>query len=705
MKTVLQSIRDGQVRVVDAPAPGASPGHLLIRTSHTLISPGTERTMLDFSRGNWIAKARQQPDRVRQAIDKARTDGVLSVVEAVQAKLDQPFAPGYCHVGHVVAVGRGVAGFQVGDRIASNGEHAELVSVPANLCAKVPDDVSDEAAAFTVIGAVALHAIRLAAPTLGETVAVIGLGLVGLMTVQLLRAQGCRVLGLDFVPERLALAERFGAEVFDLATGDPQEAALAFSRGRGLDGVIIATATQSTEPMAQAARMARKRGRIVLVGKAGLSLSRQIFFEKELSFQVSCSYGPGRYDTAYEDKGQDYPLAYVRWTLARNFEAVLDMMAERRLDALPLISHRFPLDRAADAYAVLGSAEPSLGILLEADRNIPTANILRRQVEADAPLRMREGTVRLGFIGAGDHARRTLIPAFREAGAYVDIMVTQSAASAAHAGQKFGFARSATDTASIMGDPNIEALIIATRHDSHAALAADALRAGKHVFVEKPLALDLDQLKAVEDAYRESRGFTRPPVLAVGFNRRFAPHVLTLKQLLGRQSEPKCFVMTVNAGRLPPAHWLNDPAEGGGRILGEACHFIDLLRYLAEHPISEARISGLSGSAETATITLAFADGSIGTIHYIANGSRSYPKETLEVFCAGSVVRLENFRRLRAFGWKGVRPQRLWRQDKGQHACAAAFIDALRGETKPVPFNEILEVSRLAIELSDALRG
>ncbi|MBE7183299.1 MAG: bi-domain-containing oxidoreductase [Methylobacterium mesophilicum] len=705
MRTVLQGIRDGEARVVDAPAPGNLPGRLLVRTTHTLISAGTERMMLDFGKSSWLSRARQQPDKVAQVLLKARTDGVIQAIDAVRAKLDQPFAPGYCHVGQVLAVGAGVSGFRVGDRVASNGQHAEVVSVPATLCARLPDGVAETDAAFTVLGAVALQAIRLAEPTLGEAVAVIGLGLVGLLTVQLLRAQGCRVLGLDFAPERLALAERFGAETFDLAQGDPQDTALAFSRRRGLDAVIVATATQSQVPVGQAARMARRRGRVVLVGTAGLALSRQLFFEKELSFQVSCSYGPGRYDPAYEQRGRDYPVAHVRWTAARNFEAVLDMMAEGRLDLASLVSHRFALEEAEKAYAVLDGREPSLGILLEADASLTAPALLRREIAAEAPRPVRPGAIRLGVIGAGDHARRTLIPTFRRAGAELACIATRGAAAAAHAGRRFGFARSSTDPALLIGDPSVEAVVIATRHDSHAALTIAALDAGRHVFVEKPLALSHAELGEVEAAWRRSRDLAVPPVLAIGFNRRFAPHVIVARRLLAARPEPKAFVMTVNAGRLASAHWLNDPEQGGGRILGEACHFIDLLRHLAGHPIARADISALGRGEETATVTLSFADGSIGTIHYLANGSRAFPKERLEIFCGGGVLVLENFRRLRAFGWPSAKPSRLWRQDKGQRACAGAFLQAIRGEAAPTSFAEIAEVSKVAIDLAAALRA
>ncbi|MCE2917722.1 MAG: zinc-binding dehydrogenase, partial [Rubrivivax sp.] len=488
MKQVLQNLKDGATEVADVPCPRAGRGQLLIRTTRTLVSAGTERMLVDFGKAGFIDKARQQPDKVRMVLDKVRTDGLLPTIEAVRNKLDQPLPMGYCNVGEVVEVGAGVVGFAVGDRVASNGKHAEMVAVPANLCARVPEDVADEAAAFTVLGAIALQGIRLVQPTLGEAVVVTGLGLIGLVTVQLLKAQGCRVLGLDFDARKLELARSFGAEVVDLATGaDPVAAAQAFSRGRGVDAVLITASTRSSEPVHQAALMSRKRGRIVLVGVTGLELSRADFFEKELTFQVSCSYGPGRYDPLYEEKGQDYPVGFVRWTEQRNFEAVLDMLAERRLDVGPLVSHRYPIEEAPQAYAVVGGSEPSLGIVLA----YPEAT----QSEAD-PRRLRTVTLpssgtgapndrpRVSVIGAGNYAGAVLIPAFKAAGVRLARVASSGGASSVHLGRKHGFAEATTDTAALIADPGVDAVVVSTRHDTHAEFVLRALAAGKHVFVE-----------------------------------------------------------------------------------------------------------------------------------------------------------------------------------------------------------------------------
>lgn len=725
MKQVLQSLKNGSTEVAEVPCPAPRRGHLLIRTTRTLVSVGTERMLVEFGKAGWIEKARQQPDRVRMVLDKIKTDGLLPTFEAVMNKLDQPLPLGYCNVGEVLEVGSGVTGWEKGDRVVSNGKHAEAVCVPVNLCAKVPAGVSDDEAAFTVLGAIALQGIRLVQPTLGESVVVTGLGLIGLVTVQLLRAHGCRVLGLDFDPSKLELARALGAETVNLGAGeDPVAAALRFSRGRGVDAVIITASTKSNEPVHQAALMCRKRGRIVLVGVTGLELSRADFFEKELTFQVSCSYGPGRYDPSYEEKGNDYPVGFVRWTEQRNFEAVMDMMADGRLDVKPLISHRFPIGDALGAYELVGGAAPSLGILLE----YPT-----QQQKTDAALRVQ--SVRLdgsaggasagaggaaagagqaptiAFIGSGNYSTAVLIPAFKASGAVLRTVVSSGGVSGLHAGRKFGFQEASTDTDGVINDPNVQAVVITTRHDSHASMVCQALRAGKHVFVEKPIALTMAEMDQIESTLAEVRAAGKRPVLMVGFNRRFARQVQKMKQLLAGVPGPKAFVMTVNSGAIPAEHWTQDRDVGGGRIIGEACHFIDLLRFLADAHIAAHEISTMDApTADTVTIQLRFADGSIGTVHYWSNGTKAFPKERLEVFCAGRVLQLDNFRKMRAYGWPGFRKLNLWRQDKGQAACAAAFVQAIQaggpsGGKEPIPVDQILEVGRATIQIAAQQQG
>lgn len=715
MKQILQNLKTGTTKVADVPCPRAGAGQVLIRSRVSLVSAGTERMLVEFGKASLIEKARQQPDKVRMVLDKIKTDGLLPTIEAVRNKLDQPLAMGYCNVGTVMEAGDGAGGFAAGDRVVSNGRHAEVVSVPANLCARIPDNVSDETAVFTVIGAIALQGIRLVQPTLGEAVAVTGLGLIGLMTVQLLCAHGCRVLGLDFDKEKLELARQLGAETCNLAEQeDSVTAALAFSRGRGADAVIVTAATESSEPMHQAALMCRKRGRIVLIGVTGLELSRADFYEKELTFQVSCSYGPGRYDPNYEEKGQDYPVGFVRWTEQRNFEAVLDMMADGRLNVKPLVSHRFPLERAKEAYALVGGAGPSLGILLQYPMPEEKSDTVLREHTVRLAIKpvAAAGHATLAFVGAGNYATAVLIPAFRQTGVRLKSVASIGGVSGVHAGRKFGFEQTTTDVDQVFADPEVNVVVIATRHDSHADMVCRALAAGKHTFVEKPLAIDREGLAKIEAAYADAIAAGRSPLVMVGFNRRFAPQVRKVKELLGGVKERKAFVMTVNAGAIPAGHWTQDAEAGGGRIIGECCHFIDLLRHLADSPItgfqatSLGRVPGVSISEDKVMITLMFSDGSIGAVHYLANGHKSFPKERLEVFCAGRVLQLDNFRKLTGYGWPGFSKLNLWRQDKGQKNCAAAFVRVVEaGGAALIAFDELLEVSRITIEVAAALRS
>ncbi len=699
MKQVLQDLKRGRTLVEDVPAPLAKPGHVRIATSVSLISAGTERTLTEFARGSLVSKALQQPERVKDAIQKVRTDGLAATVGAIRARLDEPMAVGYCNVGRVLEAD--ADGLGPGDRVVSNGRHAGVVVVGKNLCAKVPDGVADDAAVFAVPGAIALQGVRLAEPTLGEVFVVTGLGLIGLIAVQLLRASGCKVLGIDTDPSRLALARAFGAETADLSKGeDPESIAGALSKGRGVDGVLLTLASKSSEPVAQAARMCRQRGRIVLVGVTGLELNRNDFYEKELSFQVSCSYGPGRYDPDYEERGNDYPFGLVRWTEQRNIEAALELMAEGRLDVAPLISHRFAVTDAEQAYDLLASARPSMGVLIDYPAEATQADVTTIALTAATPRAPGKGVV--GFIGAGAYGGRVLAKAFAEAGASLDTVVSQAGASAATLGRRMGFRAIASDAAAVLTSPDIDTVCISTRHDSHAAYVRAALVAGKPVFVEKPLCLTLDELARIEGDLAGPA-----PILMVGFNRRFAPMVVKAKALLAGVADPKAFVMTVNAGAIPANHWTQDPAVGGGRLVGEACHFIDLLRHLAGSPVTEMQVTGLhrpGGPARTdiASLTLKFADGSIGVINYLANGHKSHPKERLEVFCAGRVLVLDNYRRLTGHGWAGFAGMRAFSQDKGQRACVAAFLNAVKtGGASPIPPEEILEVSRLAIEAAD----
>ncbi len=693
--------------LAEVPSPQPRPGHYLIATRRSLVSIGTERMLIDFGKAGWIEKARKQPDKVRQVLGKIRTDGLRPTLEAVRAKLDQPVALGYANVGVVLETtpshkGAGNA-IKPGERVVSNGPHAEVVCVPANLCTKVPDAVSDEEAAFTVVAAIGLQGIRLVEPTLGEAVVVTGLGLIGLLCVQLLRAHGCRVLGIDLDSSKCELARSFGAETVDLSQGeDAVSASLLFSRGRGMDAVVITASTTSNEPVHQAATICRKRGRIVLIGVVGLELSRADFYEKELSFQVSCSYGPGRYDDEYEQKGRDYPFGYVRWTENRNFEAVLDMMATKRIDVVPLISHRFQIDDALDAYSNVG-AKDALGILLEYPLRPQDAEAgTRASVPlAKAPPKKGAGDVVVGVIGAGGFTGQVLLPAIVKTNLRLKIIASAGGVTAAHLGKKFGFKECSTDADALLIDRDVNLVVITTRHNSHGRFVVAALAEGKSVYVEKPLCLNADELDQILDAYENADA----PFLMVGFNRRFAPHVQKIQELLRGVKGPRAMVMTVNAGAIPRSHWTQDPEVGGGRIIGEACHFIDLLRFLAGGPIDDVSVAVLDEKngfpPDKISFTLRFRDGSIGTVHYLANGHRSVPKERLEVFAAGRILQLDNYRTLTGAGWPGFKKMKLWAQDKGHRQMMAEVAAALRsGNPSPIPFAEIVEATRISFEVA-----
>jgi len=710
MKQVIQHLNTGKTRLLDAPVPALGRGTVLIRTRRSLISAGTERMLVGFGKASLIQKARQQPERVKDVLNKVKAEGLLTTIGAVRSKLDQPIPLGYCNVGEVIALGAGVTDLSIGDRVISNGPHADIVRVPRTLCALIPESVDDDSAAFTVVASIGLQGIRLANPTLGEAVVVTGAGLVGLLTVQLLRAAGCRVLAIDFDEGKLALARGFGAETCNPGKGeDPVAAGMAFSRGRGVDAVIITASTTSSDPVTQAAQMSRKRGRIVLVGVTGLELNRADFYDKELSFQVSCSYGPGRYDPAYEEQGQDYPLGYVRWTEGRNFEAVLDMFAYGALDAATLVTQRYPFEEAERAYADLVGDKSGLGLLLEYES--PLEQRLVRSITLDTPPAADTRAPMVAVFGAGNYASRILIPAFKEAGATLQTLVSSGGLSASLTGSKAGFAEASSEGDAVMARSDVTVVAIATRHDSHAALAVQGLEHGKHIFVEKPLGLTAEDVDRVEAAYHAAQGPAGGPQLMVGFNRRFAPQVVKMKQLLDTVREPKSFAMLMNAGAIPPQHWTQDVAVGGGRIIGEACHYVDLMRFLAGSPIvsiTGRRMGDAPGVAITedkASVTIGFADGSFGTILYLANGAASFPKERIEAFAAGRVLQLDNFRKLTGYGWSGFSKMNLWRQDKGQKLAVKAFLEGVASGRPAIPVEEIFEVMRATVDVAVQLRA
>jgi len=707
VRKVLQSLKTGDIAIVEAPSPLVSSHQVLIETRRTLISSGTERMLLEFGKGNLLQKAMQQPDKVKQTLDKVRTDGLGPTLEAVKSKIDQPISLGYCNSGVVKAVGAGVHAFKVGDRVVSNGSHSELVVVGQNLVAKIPDGVSDDEACFTPLAAIGLQGCRLATPTLGETFCVIGLGLIGLLTCQLLRAHGCRVIGVDFSHDRLQLAQTWGVETINLKAGeDPVATVKAMTNGRGADGVIIAASTSSNDPVQQAAQMSRQRGRIIQVGATGLSLSRSDFYEKELHFQVSCSYGPGRYDPEYEERGQDYPLPFVRWTEQRNFEAVLQELAEKRLHVKPLISEIIDVSEANKAYDKISEKSSSiLGVLLSYPDRGPDKFVNTIKIVDGTPKPAQPGTVAL--IGVGGFGGRVTAPGLKAAGARLKTVVSRGGVSAVTEGQKAGFEEATTDFQSVLDDSEIDSVVIATRHDAHAPLTTQALRAGKNVFVEKPLAILDKDIDEIENILLQAGD--QAPRLMIGFNRRFSPTAIKMKSLLDNVKQPKCLIATINAGALPASHWAHDPMQGGGRIIGEGCHFIDLLRFFIGAPITDVQTTQISLPTsdgiknDKVTITLSFEDGSIGTVHYFANGPKTLMKERYEAFVADRYLRLENFKKLVAMGWT-KNASLNGKQDKGHAAALAAFIHAVqKGEPSPIPPEELIEVSRWTIRAAQGL--
>ena len=595
--------------------------------------------------------------------------------------------------------------------MVSNGNHAEVVRVPKNLCTKIPDNVDDESASFAVLGAVALQGVRLIQPSIGEVFVVTGLGLVGLLCVQILRSNGCNVIAIDFDSKKCELAKKFGADIVNLSNNeDPIITANSVSRGIGVDGVIIAAASDSDEIIHQAAEMCRQRGRIVLVGAVGLNLRRDDFFKKEITFQVSASYGPGRYDPFYEERGNDYPIGFVRWTEQRNFEAVLDLMSKGLLDVKSLITNRFSIDNAIEAYSLLSDVS-TLGIILDypnsTKKKFKTAQkVILSKLNS---LKPKSFEPNVGFIGAGNYASRILIPAFKDTGCALEMLVTSGGISGVHHGKKNGFLSTSTELSDLWRT-SINTVVIATKHNNHAIQAIEALSHGINVFIEKPLALTLDEVNLIDQAYHDANQ-TNKPRLMIGFNRRFAPHITKMKQLLDKRKSPKSIIMTVNAGSIPKDHWVQDESIGGGRIIGECCHFIDLMRYLVGSSINYFQTIKIGGSSsaviteDKASITLAFSNGSFGTIHYFANGGKEFPKERIDVFCENSVLQMDNYRVLKGFNWPGFNSMRVFKQDKGQKACARAFIESIRnGSPSPIPYEEILEISRVSIEVATSLR-
>ncbi|MCP5366283.1 MAG: bi-domain-containing oxidoreductase [Hyphomicrobiales bacterium] len=706
MKQVIQNTRDGKLALRDVPAPQVAPGHLLVRTRASLISAGTERMLVDFAKKSLAGKAKARPDLVKKVLDKARRDGIAATLRSVLARLDEPLPLGYSAAGEVVRLGAGLEGaFRVGQRVAMAGaglaNHAELNAVPRNLAAPIPDDVADDEACYGTLAAIALHAVRNLQAGLGDVVAVLGAGLLGQLAAQILTLAGARVLSLDYDAERLDLARRLGAEAtVVLGQADAAAAARALTGGRGCDAVLIAAATQSSEPFHTAAAVARDRARVVMVGMTGTEFPYADFMKKELTVTVSRSYGPGRYDPDYEGRDVKYPEGWVRWTETENLAECLRLMSPslpRRLDVAALTTHRFPLAAAEDAYAMItNGGERHMGVVLTYPDEAPAPE---RPVFAQAAAPAADRCV-LGVIGAGNFARAVLLPELRRmAGVDLHTVVARRGPGAEQARQAFGFAQAATDAAAVLDNPAINAVLVATRHDSHAGLAARALAAGKAVLVEKPLAMDAAQLDAVVAARQESAAFFQ-----VGFNRRFAPMAVQARAALAAGGGAKFVLLRVNAGRIDPTSWVQDAGEGGGRIVGEVCHFVDLARFLVGAPIVSVQADAAAaaeGPCDDVTATLRFADGSLATIAYTALGDTGHGKERVEGFAGGRVVTIDDFRRYADTGGGSSRGT----QDKGFAQSLGAFVAAVRaGGPAPVDEAELIETSRATLAILDSLR-
>ncbi len=722
MKQLLQNIKTGQATIADVPIPAPRVGQALVKVAASLVSAGTERMVVEFAEKSLVGKARSRPDLVKQVLDKAKREGLVNTMQAALNRLDQPMALGYSSAGTVVALGADMRGFKVGQRVACAGGgyavHAEYNVVPRNLLTPLPKNVDFESAAFTTLGAIALHGFRLAEPQIGENVAVIGLGLLGLLTIQLASAAGCNVLGVDLDPKRIALASSLGLEA--VARAQAESAADAFTlrhaqggaSHRGFDVILICADTASNDPVELAGVIARDRARVVATGAVGLTLPRKVYYEKEISFINSRSYGPGRYDANYEENGNDYPIGYVRWTEGRNFKAVVDLMASGKLKVQPLITHRFPIEKATQAYEVITGKkkEAFLGVVLTYDEKKEESDALSlskggKKVEFPFAVHRPSSVVKLGVLGAGLYANATLLPAIKKVSDIELVgIVSAGGLHAQHSGKKFGFQYATSSDDEILNDPNINTIAILTRHDSHADLVLKALIAGKNVFVEKPLAITSQQLAKIEKQLR----ITNHQLLTVGFNRRFSPLAQSLNSQLATRNEPLHAHYRINAGFIPTSHWTQDEQIGGGRIIGEACHFIDFLTFLVGAAPVSVSAHALPDDGkyreDNVSMTFAFPDGSIGVVDYLANGDKSFPKERVEVFCGGLVAVLDDFVSLVMIK-DGKRKEERKAQDKGWKNEWVAFAKAIReGGEPPIPYEQLIGVAKSTFAAVESIR-
>jgi predicted dehydrogenase/threonine dehydrogenase-like Zn-dependent dehydrogenase len=712
MKQVLQSARTGSIEVTEVPAPRVFTGGVLVRIAASLVSAGTERASSEFASRNLLQKAKSRPDLVTDVIAKVRRDGLFPAISAVRNRLDQPQALGYSSAGTILEVGEGVSDIKPGDRVACAGAnfavHAEYACIPRLLVARIPSvDVDFESAAFATLGAIAIHGVRTAEAKIGEVVGVIGAGLLGQLTVQILNAAGCRVIVIDPVQGRADLAARSGALAATTSEMEFRDLALAHSGGKGLDSVLIAAETPSSAPVNLASQVVRDRGVVVAVGTVGMELQRKLYYEKEIDFRVSRSYGPGRYDDAYEQKGRDYPIGYVRWTETRNMEAFLQLLANRKLNVHPMITHRFDIESALDAYDLINGkkAGPYLGVLIRYPEHAVSDRSLRLELLTRAQAPRTALAVKIGLLGPGNFAQSTLLPAMKnDSGTDLIGLCASSGARAKATAVKFGFAFCTSAEDAILSDPAINTVVVTTRHHLHAGQVISALEAGKHVFCEKPLCLNDHELDAIREVYSNSSNL----LLMVGFNRRFAPMAREMKNFLGHPASPLIMHYRVNAGALPRDHWINDPEQGGGRIIGEVCHFVDFLSFLCGATPVKVEAKGFSsGEDQNAVIALTFSDGSLGTIHYACNGDRAFSKERIEVFGNGCVAALNDFRHLDLVRHGKKRSMRSWlKQDKGHVAEWQAFAESIgTGGPAPISLEEIFATTLATFRIAESLRS
>ena len=722
MKQLIQSYKTGEMTVAEAPCPQPQRGMVLVETRASVISAGTEKLLVDLAKQSLLGKARARPDLVKKVIAAAKREGVLNTLQKVRSKLDTPIPLGYSCSGVVREVGPGVDEFLPGDLVACGGagyaNHAETNLVPKNLCLRIPQNRSDnvshgpvsfEEAAFATVGAIALQGVRQAALSLGENVCVIGLGLLGQLAVQLCSANGCRVMGADIDQWKLDLAKKLGADEAVLSR-DLEDAVSSFTSGVGADAVIITASCRDSSLVELAGRISRIKGRIVVVGLVGMEVPRDLYYKKELDIRLSLSYGPGRYDPEFEERGHDYPIAYVRWTEQRNMQAFLDLIAVGRIDVRSLITHRFPFENVLDAYdLILKGRDPYLGVVLEYPPQ--HGNLARdpRRVTPDPRPASRDDVLKIGLIGAGNFAKGVLLPAFkRNPKVSFRGVATARGMTAMAVAEKFGFSYCSESIDEIIEDPEVNTVVVATRHDLHGPMTLKALRAGKHVFVEKPLCLHPGEMDAILDHCETASQNGGGSIVMVGFNRRFSPFIRKLKSLFAGRSAPLVASYRINAGFVPKESWIQDPAEGGGRIIGEVCHFVDTLRCIVGAPVRSIQAACVQGddvlhtNRDSVAVTLSYSDGSLGTILYYACGSSAYPKEHLEIACGGTVAVLNDYCRLDVFGRD--RQVSKGRQDKGFEAEVDTFVESVAGDGAfPIPFNEIVETTRVTFAIHDAL--